>query len=181
MLTPVLFGTSGLDSQASAAPLESWVSLVGIVLLTPIFQPEQNPHIREIVSSKWMSQLYVHLIRLIYSGAALLALIGLFVLYMKFNDCKVTLPLMFGTVASAVFLGSLGMLSSAATNNTAAAYMIPASFYAMNLVGGVRLGSFDLFSMMDGQYDQKIWLLASSAVMVSVSLVLSAAHSDRVG
>ena len=45
LLTPVLFGVANLDRTASAVPLEVFVSLTGIILLTPVFQPEQNPEI----------------------------------------------------------------------------------------------------------------------------------------
>ncbi len=35
LLTPVLFGTTGLDHEAAAVPLEMFISVIGIILLTP--------------------------------------------------------------------------------------------------------------------------------------------------
>lgn len=62
LLTPVLFGTSDLDAQAAAIPLEMFVSLLGIVLLTPVFHPEQNQEIAEIVASKYVSNILVYIV-----------------------------------------------------------------------------------------------------------------------
>ena len=52
LLTPVIFGISSLNAQEAAQPLEMFLSLTGIVLLTPIFLPEQNENIRDLVRSK---------------------------------------------------------------------------------------------------------------------------------
>ena len=49
ILTPVLFGTTGLDRKAAAVPLEMFISIIGIILLVPIFQPEQDVEIKDIV------------------------------------------------------------------------------------------------------------------------------------
>ena len=42
LVTPFLIGTANLNRNSAAMPLEMFVSLIGIVLLTPVFQPEQN-------------------------------------------------------------------------------------------------------------------------------------------
>ena len=44
LLTPVLFGLNDLDTQGSAVPLELMMPLTGILLLTPIFLPEQDSY-----------------------------------------------------------------------------------------------------------------------------------------
>ena len=41
-LVPLLAGTANLDQNSSAVPLEMFVALLGIVMLTPVFQPEQD-------------------------------------------------------------------------------------------------------------------------------------------
>ena len=52
LLTPVLFGISNLDTKAAAVPLEMLISTIGIILLVPIFQPEQNNEIEDVVLSQ---------------------------------------------------------------------------------------------------------------------------------
>jgi cellobiose-specific phosphotransferase system component IIC len=52
LLTPIIFGIRYLDSYGSSFVLERFVSLIGIVLLTPLFIPEQDKNIAELVQSK---------------------------------------------------------------------------------------------------------------------------------
>lgn len=171
LLVPLLIGTSNLDQKSAAMPLEMFVSLIGIVLLTPVFQPEQNEEINDLVSSKYCSTERVYLIRTVYSVAAAVLLIAIFTVYMKMRTCDVTPVMALGTVADAIFLGSIGMLTSALTGNTVIGYMPPLLYYALNIGMGPKLGSFYLFSMAIGDYKAKIWLFAAGVVMMAASLL----------
>ena len=59
ILTPVIFGITKLDEASAAMPLEMFVSLIGVILLVPVFLPEQkdevwglwNPNIQRIFLS----------------------------------------------------------------------------------------------------------------------------------
>ena len=171
LLVPLLIGTSNLDQKSAAMPLEMFVSLIGIVLLTPVFQPEQNEEINDLVSSKYCSTEHIYLIRTVYSAVAALFLIALFTVYMKIRSCDVTAVMALGTAADAMFLGSIGMLTSALTGNTVIGYMPPLLYYALNIGMGPKLGNFYLFSMAIGDYKAKIWLFAAGAVMIIASLL----------
>lgn len=171
LLVPLLIGTSNLDQKSAAMPLEMFVSLIGIVLLTPVFQPEQNEEINDLVSSKYCSTERVYLIRTVYSLAAAVLLIAIFTVYMKMRSCDVMPVMALGTAADAMFLGSIGMLTSALTGNTVIGYMPPLLYYALNIGMGPKLGSFYLFSMAIGDYKAKIWLFAAGVVMMVVSLL----------
>ena len=72
-LTPIIFGISSLNERESAQPLEMLLSLTGTVLLTPIFMPEQNENIRDLIRSKKIDYLAVCFIRLLYSVFFLLS------------------------------------------------------------------------------------------------------------
>lgn len=124
IITPILFGTAQLDLTESAVVLEMFVSLIGIVLFTPVFQPEQDDAIRDLVSSKYISTSLVYFIRTVCAAILIILLTGLFVGYLQIQQCDVTVWLYLGTVANAVFLGALGMMTAALTNNTVIAYMI---------------------------------------------------------
>ncbi|MDE5834266.1 MAG: hypothetical protein K2H26_01955, partial [Ruminococcus sp.] len=52
VLTPVVFSISSLDSRNSAQPLEMLLLFTGTILLTPVFLPEQNPEVRDVIRSK---------------------------------------------------------------------------------------------------------------------------------
>ena len=71
-----------------------------------------------------------------------------------------------GTIADALFLGSMGMLTSAVTRNTVIGYMPPLLYYALNIGMGPKLGSFYLFSMVTGSYTAKLWLFATGILMI---------------
>lgn len=170
LLTPLLIGTANLDRNSAAMPLEMFVSLIGIILLTPVFQPEQNEEIYDLVSSKHCSIEKVYLIRTLYSVGVMVLLICLFALYMQTQGSDVTTILVFGTVANAIFLGSMGMLISALTGNTVIGYMPLFLYYVLNIGMGLKLGNFYLFSMTVGNFRAKIWLLAAGVLMIMVSL-----------
>lgn len=179
LLTPLLIGTANLDLNSAAMPLEMFVSLIGIVLLTPVFQPEQNEEIHDLVCSKYCNIGKVYLIRTLYSVIVVILLICLFTVYMQTRGSDVTIILVFGTVANATFLGSMGMLTSALTGNTVIGYMPPFLYYALNIGMGPKLGSFYLFSMTVGNFRAKIWLLAAGVLMIMVSLFSTRIFQQR--
>ncbi|GAB6087591.1 hypothetical protein [Alkaliphilus crotonatoxidans] len=172
MLTPILFGVSNLDTQASAVPLEIFVSLLGIILLTPIFHPEEDDQIEQVVASKYVGLVYVYIIRIVYSLIILILLIGLFILYMGLQNCNITPQLFGGTIVTAMLLGSLGMLAASVSKNIAVSYMVPVVYYLLNLTGGRNLGSFYLFSMMTQEYRAKLFLFIWSTVIMAMSLLV---------
>ena len=170
LVTPLFIGTANLDHNSAAMPLEMFVSLIGIVLLTPVFQPEQNEEIDDLVSSKYCSTAKVHLIRTVYSAGMAALLICVFTVSMKLQSCDVTPVLALGTIADALFLGSMGMLTSAVTGNTVIGYMPPLLYYALNIGMGPKLGSFYLFSMATGSYTAKLWLFVAGILMMAAAL-----------
>lgn len=173
-LIPVIVGTANLDIYTSAVPLEMFVSLIGIVILTPVFAPEQNADIDDLVSSKYVSTVKIYLIRTVYSIIILALFTGLFCVYMGIRNCDVTLGLMTGTLSDAIFLGALGMITSSICNNTVIAYMIPLVYYAVNYGMGGKLKNFYLFSMTVGKYQPKIWMLITGILLIAVSILFKA-------
>lgn len=174
LLIPIIVGTANLDMYASAVPLEMFVSLIGIVMLPPVFAPEQNADIDDLVSSKYVSTVKIYLIRTVYSIVILALFIGLFCVYMGIRNCDVALGLMTGTLSDAIFLGSLGMITSSVCNNTVIAYMIPLVYYAVNYGMGGKLKNYYLFSMTVGKYEPKIWMLVTGILLITASILLRA-------
>ncbi len=169
MITPIIFGTANLNQTESAIPLEMFVSLLGIVLFTPIFQPEQNHEIADVVFPKCVSMNVIYLIRAVYTFVFLIAFISLFGVFMRLQKSDVTFLML---IANAVFLGSLGMLAAALAGNTIVAYMIPMVYYMLNYGAGRKLGNFYLFSMRTYNYQPKIWLLTTGIILVFLSLLI---------
>ncbi len=171
IFAPIIFGITGLDAKASAVPLEMFVSLIGIVLLTPIFAPEQNEEIKDTVESKYISSIIVYLIRIFISIVLMAFLIGIFIYIMEWNGCDISLKLAYGTFASALLIGAIGFAAYGISNNIAVGYMLPILYYALNFVGGNKhFGNFYLFSMTKGSYSKKVWLLISGVLLMILTM-----------
>lgn len=171
LLAPVLFGISDLDTQAAAVPLEIFVSLIGIVLLTPVFQPEQDTATEDLIASKYTGLTPIFLLRILYSLLFIVLAVMAFVFLMYINHSDITPALAAGTIIDAIFLGSLGIATAALINHTAVAYMVPMMYYSLNLGSGSKLGDFYLFSMTQGIYDTKLTLFIASILLITFSLL----------
>lgn len=167
VMTPVLFGTANLSQQEAAVPMEMFVSLIGIVLLTPVFQPEENRETGDLVASKYTGTSVVYCIRAVTALLLVIALVTLAGIFIRMRGSDLTAWIVIGTAADAVFLGALGMLTAALTDNTVIAYMIPLFYYMLNYGAGGKLGNFYLFSMISMNvpaFRPKLWLLAAGAI-----------------
>ncbi|NLT08810.1 MAG: hypothetical protein GXY08_04830 [Ruminococcus sp.] len=170
-ITPLFFSVSGLDSRQAAQPLEMIISLTGTVLLTPVFMPEQNGSIRDVIRSKKTPYLLTCIVRLCIDMLILAALAGISVLYMKKCRSEVTFLHFAGTAASAMALGSLGFFAAGLSNNVIIGYMASLLWYIINFTAKDKLGVFFIFSMMNGSFDEKKWLLALSFALILLTFV----------
>ena len=171
-LTPAFVGIASLDAREAAQPLERILSLVGTVLLTPIFLPEQNENIRDLIRSKRTDYFAVCLLRLVYSVFFLAVIMGSFTFIMLCRESEVTVQHFIGGFASALFLGSLGFFFAGITQNTIPGYMVSAIYYIANYSLKKELNNFYLFSMSAGSFTEKYWLLGGSAVLFIAAFVL---------
>lgn len=169
LFTPVIFGISSLDQRLSAQPLEMLLSLTGIVLITPIFLPEQNGDIRDLIRSKKTDHLAVCFIRLLYSLFFLAVIFGIFTLIMYNSESEVTLRHFAGGYSSALFLGALGLFGAGISKNTVVGYMVSMIYYIANFALKDELKSLYLFSMSAGSFHEKYWLIGSAGVLFAAT------------
>lgn len=179
MLTPVLFGITNLDSKAAAVPLEMLISIIGIILLVPIFQPEQDDEIKDIIASKYIDSAYIHLIRVAYSVVGIIVLVLIFSLFMLLCGCEITIALICGTIADAMFLGSIGLLASAITGNLPVSFMVSLLYYVINITMKSKLGNFNLFAMMNGNYKPNSYLFAASIIFITISVLIKRGFTKK--
>ena len=132
LLTVNLFNIASLQGNAVAQPIEFFLCFVGVMLLTPIFLPEQNQEIRDVIRSKKISYLKICGIRVIYSVAALIVLEGIFVGIMYVSESQVTVQHFIGGVATALFLGAIGLAVAGLSDNTVVGYMAAFIYYLAN-------------------------------------------------
>ena len=172
ILTPLVFSISALDFTSSARPLEMLLCMTGTVLLTPVFLPEQNENIRDVIRSKRVDYLSVCIIRVIYSTVALAAIIGVFVFVMKLCECDVTLAHFGAGFGSAYFLGAVGLAFAKFGGSPTVGYMASMIYYMLNFIGS-KLGSFWLFTMSNGMKSVNFALIIWGTLIIVGTFIVS--------
>lgn len=167
--TPVVFEISSLNGMLAAQPLEMLLSLTGAILLTPVFLPEQDENIRDLICSKRTDYLAVCALRVAYSTGVFAAIIGAFTLLMRACESAVTAKHFFGAFASALFLGALGFFGAGVSGNVTVGYMVAMIYYIANFALKEKLGNFYLFSMSAGNGEGKVFLLAAALLVIAVT------------
>lgn len=174
LLAPVIMGMEALNQYQAGQILDVYFSLLGIVLLTPLFMPEQNKDIRDLLASREYPLRNIQLLRLL-QAVVILAVLNLLVLFqMKLGEC--TFP--FGTyfccaMANCVFLGGLGIFAYGITDHLVIAYMIPVFYYICCYGAGQKyLGKFYVLSLMTGDLENKIWLGTAGILLTAAGVVI---------
>lgn len=172
MLSPLFIGISNLDANNTARIMEMYVALIGIILLTPVYMPEQSKEIRELVKAKYTRAETVALIRILEAVICLAAILSGFLLLLKQNNCSFSMCLLFwGTLSEAVFLGGIGLCAYAVFEQIAVAYMLPLVYYMINVGNGKKiLGDFYLFSISYGSSNEKKYLAAAGICFLLMGL-----------
>ena len=173
-LSPLVLGVSNLEAPDTAKVLERYVALTGIILLTPVFLPEQNKDLRDLVNSKYMKAVSVYFIRIVEAVLILAVFLGIYMWMLDGNNCQMDLIKYYGgTIAEMLFLGGLGVLGYGLSDNVVIGYMLPVFYYIVAMGSGDKyLKMFYPFSMEAGSYNEKIYLLVTAAVMITAGVVL---------
>lgn len=168
LAVPTIFSISSLTERGAAQPLEYLLSFAGAFLFTPIFYPEQNKNVRDLIRSKRTGYLSVCLVRIIYSAAALAFVVGAMVLTMKLCESAVTWRHFVGGYASALLLGSVGFFFAGVSDNVTAGYMAAVIYYLASYAIKEKLGAACIFSMtMSMDFTYKYGSLALSVLVIA--------------
>lgn len=171
-IIPLFTGISALDERASAVPVELFLQLLGVLLICPVFLPEQEPCTRDTVTARYTSHFKVCILRILYSCITTAGLIAAFGFLMRANGCLVPTIYLAGAIAGAMFLGGIGLFAYALTRNLVFGYMAAIGYYALNLGLGKKLGNFYLFSALEGSMEEKLWLLAWGVVFLAAAVLV---------
>ena len=171
--SPLVLGISNLDAAQSAKVLETYVALTGIILFVPVFLPEQDRDLRDVIKAKYTNIMSVYLARILISllFSALLTLA--FLLVMKAGNCEIEPgKYYFGTMAEIIAFGGIGIFAYAVTDNLIVGYMIPLGYYVAGIMAGYQyMKKFDPFGMLT-DYDTKYWILAAGLVLMGCGIML---------
>ena len=158
--SPLVLGVENLPYEDAAKVLERYVALLGIIMLTPVFLPEQNPDLRDLIRSKYTKITAIYGIRVLEAVVLLAILLHI-------------LPYYGGTLAEMLFVGGLGIFGFALFDNLIAGYMIPVFYYIVAFGSGAKyLKVFYPFSMSQGSYAEKFWLLAGGLILIAAGILI---------
>lgn len=168
LAAPLFIGTRNLDTYQVAKIMEAYLCLIGIILLIPVFIPDMNKDIRDLIASKRMPMYSLHIIRTLWALFFLVLMSLAFLWILKGENCAFDFGEMFYTVmANALFLGGMGMFVFALFDQAVFAYMIPLVYYVINFGGRKHFGNFYLFSMQVGHFTEKHYLLAGGLILMA--------------
>lgn len=173
MFSPLILGIRNLDTMQSAKVLEMYVALIGIVLFVPVFQPEQNREIRDLIASKYTSILSIYSVRVILMALFLGILLFIYMEVMRQGNCEMPMgKYFFGVLAEIFAFGGLGILAYAVSDNLIIGYMAPVIYYVLSYGGGSKyLGKLYPFAMTT-DYETKYVLFAAGIICMIAGVVV---------
>lgn len=178
-LTALLFNIKALTAVAAVTPVELLLCFTGIMMLTPVFLPEQNPAIKDVIRSKQADYVMVCFIRLIYSIVTVVLVNFIFIQIMKMQESQVGMYHILVAVSGALFLGAIGFFVSGVTENTTLGYMISMGYYLINYSVKEKFGIFNMFSGAKGTYEDKMWLLLWAVLLIALTFIYIKIKSKR--
>lgn len=178
LLVPMVFSLNDLDQYLASLPLETIVILTGVVILVPLFLPEQDKAVFDVMYTKQTPPLYVNIVRTVYSILSVLLIPAVFLLAMHLLHSDVRMVHYLGTVSSALFLGGLGALVFAVSNNISVSYMVPVIWYVMCMGAGKHLKMFDVMMMSHGKIDPKSLQLIIGLVLLAAAVIFKSSRKS---
>ncbi len=174
LLTPFFFDVKDMDAYETAKTAETYLILLGIVCMVPVFLPDQDEAIRNVTDTKRTSVYTVCGIRLAQSLLLLSFLTGASLFFFRREGGSFCVWRYFGgAMAGMIFLGAIGMLAFSATNWMPLAYMAPLLYYAVNMGSGKKyLGNWYLDSMCAGSFHEKWYLFFTGIFLSALSFFL---------
>lgn len=171
-VSPFFMGVANLPAEDTAKVLERYAALTGIVMITPVFLPEQDQNLRELVYAKYMDSAAVYLVRLLGNTLLLACILGVYIFMLYVGGCSFpVLKYFLGTLAEMLFLGGLGFCFYGMADHLVAGYMAPMAYYMAALGSGDRyLKLLYPFSMSAGSYTEKYCLFAGAVVLIAAGM-----------
>lgn len=169
---PLLQGISYLGKGATAVCLENYAAIIGIILLASVFAPEESKNIDEIISSKATPIFKPYVVRTVLAVMSILVLVFGFCIVLKYNSCTFPFSVyIFGTFASALFLGAIGMFISSLSGSTIIGYMSSIGYLIIIMMTGNKyVGKFYILSMKDNSFIEKYYILVGGIVLCIIAI-----------
>lgn len=168
-----LMSFRNLTQQQAAQVMEMYVVLTGILLLTPLFLPEQNREIWMLERSKAAPVWHLYLLRTVTAVVFLAVIAGIYTGVLCFQNPQIEAwPLWWGGLCQILLLGGVGYFVSAVTNQSVLGYMVSILYYMVNIGNNKIFGPFAMFQMCRGQEEVSALTLAAAVVLLAAGVAL---------
>lgn len=175
--SPLVMGVENLEESQVAKILELYLSFLGMILLIPLFLPDTNKDVRDLIASKKVPIIGIRIVRMLEALLILVVLLCAYLAALKCGNCQFHFETCFyAAFATCLFQGGLGVLLYSVIDNIALAYMIPFLYYIISMGGGSKylgkfwLAGYSYSSAMGGNADDKVYLLAAGIIMLVIAL-----------
>lgn len=172
IITALIFPTAGLAGRDVCKPIEMLLPFLGVIAMVPIFLPEQDEAIYDSVACRKMDMIAVYFIRLILALMLIVIFVLMFCAFLKGNECVVTAYIIWGGIASAFFMGSIGFMAAGISGNVINGLLASTIYYLCNFGLRKQLGVLYLFRMSTGVYEGKVWLFAVGLMFVIATFII---------
>ncbi len=123
----------------------TFLPLTGILLLTPLFLPEQDRDTLDVIRMRATPLALIFSVRAVCGILFLLALPAGALLVLSLLHCEISSGLWSEAVSCSLFLGGLGALCYALWENLPAAYLVPVLYFILcNMTGRERMKEWGL-------------------------------------
>ena len=172
-----VFSVDSRDSQSGYGPIgKSFGNVRGFNrdhFVCTVFQPEQNQDLRNLISSKYTSIVFIYGIRVILSMLIGGILLLIYMEVMRYGNCEMEMgKYFFGVLAEFLAFGGIGILAYALSDNLIIGYMAPIIYYVIAYGGGEKyLKKFYPFAMTT-DYETKYVLFAVGVICMIAGIVI---------
>lgn len=162
-----------LDEQQAAKVMEMYAAFTGILLLTPLFMPEQNREIWLLEKSRATPLWKLYLVRLLEALTVLALVVTVFLWLMKEGNSQFAMGRLWpGSFCEICFLGAVGFFVSGVTNQVVLGYMAAVVYFFVNIGASKYLGKLALFQMMKGEYDFMLPMALAALLLTGGGILL---------
>lgn len=162
-----------LSPRQAARVMEMFVIFVGILLLTPLFMPEQNREIWLLKKSKRMALWKEYLVRVFQAIVILALIVTVFIGILHLGNSEFqTIKLWIGSFCETCFLGSVGFCISGITNQVVLGYMVSVLYFIGNIGGSKYFGKLALFRMMNDNFSFIPWMAVGTVILLIAGIVI---------
>lgn len=171
LLFLLFFGIENLLFMESAIVFERFFPMIGLILFIPLFLPDYDQNILEVVQTKKTSYFKILFIRFVQIFIALLFIITICLIMFHLKNSEIQFGLfLFGGIADVFFLSGLLCLFFSFTMHPVTSLIAPIAYYIICLFTGDKyFRIFYFFTLVNEDFRSKLLLLTVGIILIIIS------------